>query len=498
MEKDNKYYSLIENLVTTHHKYHGYEPILEDIIDDVFAHSKSIIETINDESVIKSYIQKIVSVSIITVPKRLNYHNEIKHRNITSIPHISNNEQQIINNEIASPVPKANIEYVDKMINSIGADSIKEETTQTTVSEPEIIEEDNINIEEVEQAEQINENTANFDNEPDSIVELVEQEELNKQEEIENLEEQEEPDNEQFVLNIDEENNNSSEDIETNTETAEPSSELFILNNKEEDSDNISSELEIETENEYEYETIDNVDSIDEFTPLEEENSEITEESDNVLVLNEVEEDTEIHENEEQMFDGMEENQTEDLTEFDIDNIENENENNESIYEDLTDDSIDILEPDELSNTEESSLDIDFENSEITTLDDSTESEATNSDIDLSIDIENNDNYEELTLIEENTDLDSLQEDVPEQNFKPVDYSAFDYTPLENSDTDTSADNDIITKLETLNENKPELHILKIFDLRYKQNSSIAKIAEDLNIEKETVIAALDEIVELI
>ena len=35
MEKDNKYYEIIKNIVKNHRKYYGYEAILEDIIDDI-------------------------------------------------------------------------------------------------------------------------------------------------------------------------------------------------------------------------------------------------------------------------------------------------------------------------------------------------------------------------------------------------------------------------------------------------------------------------------
>lgn len=65
MEKDNKYYGLIENLVRTHKKFPGYEPILDEIIDDVYAHSEVIIGSINNEKVINAYLEKVISTSIV-------------------------------------------------------------------------------------------------------------------------------------------------------------------------------------------------------------------------------------------------------------------------------------------------------------------------------------------------------------------------------------------------------------------------------------------------
>ena len=35
MDKNNKYYSVIENLVKNHRKYQGLETLLDDIVDDV-------------------------------------------------------------------------------------------------------------------------------------------------------------------------------------------------------------------------------------------------------------------------------------------------------------------------------------------------------------------------------------------------------------------------------------------------------------------------------
>jgi hypothetical protein len=58
--------------------------------------------------------------------------------------------------------------------------------------------------------------------------------------------------------------------------------------------------------------------------------------------------------------------------------------------------------------------------------------------------------------------------------------------------------NEIERKLADLNKKNPELNILKIFELRYKQNLPIENIAEELQLEKQAVVTALDEIVELI
>ena len=103
MEKTNKYYSIIENLVKQHKKFPGNETILDDIIDDVYSHSEVIINSISNESVIKAYLEKVISTSIITVPKKLNIHKE--------------KPSKTLQNAI-SEGRTVNTELIDKMINS--------------------------------------------------------------------------------------------------------------------------------------------------------------------------------------------------------------------------------------------------------------------------------------------------------------------------------------------------------------------------------------------
>ena len=66
-----KYHDLIVSLIKAHRKYPGCEPILEDIVADVYAHAEVVLNTVTNESVINSYLNKIISTSMVTVPKRL-------------------------------------------------------------------------------------------------------------------------------------------------------------------------------------------------------------------------------------------------------------------------------------------------------------------------------------------------------------------------------------------------------------------------------------------
>ena len=122
MERTNKYYSIIENLVKQHKKYPGNEAILDDIIDDVYSHAEVIINSINNDGVIIAYLEKVVSTSIITVPKRMGFHKEIPHRVISPLPTSETRKIDV------------NKELVDKMINSPSPDKAEEKKSDKQVA----------------------------------------------------------------------------------------------------------------------------------------------------------------------------------------------------------------------------------------------------------------------------------------------------------------------------------------------------------------------------
>ena len=81
----NKYYDLIISLIKKHRKYSGLETILEDIANDVYEHSKVVIASVANEEVVTSYLEKVVSTSIVTVPKKLNFNTRNRHRVTSNI-----------------------------------------------------------------------------------------------------------------------------------------------------------------------------------------------------------------------------------------------------------------------------------------------------------------------------------------------------------------------------------------------------------------------------
>ena len=69
---NNKYYDLIVSLVKQHRKYPECASILEDIVADVYQRANFVLTTITDENVLKEYLNKLVSTSIIIMSKKLN------------------------------------------------------------------------------------------------------------------------------------------------------------------------------------------------------------------------------------------------------------------------------------------------------------------------------------------------------------------------------------------------------------------------------------------
>ena len=119
----------------------------------------------------------------------------------------------------------------------------------------------------------------------------------------------------------------------------------------------------------------------------------------------------------------------------------------------------------------------------------------------------------ELDLLQDG-DISSLEEFEPEPLFEPeeltevspdkpqtfatTDYSKFDFTP-ENNDPDNTIDIELVTKdLQELANKNPDLNILEIYNMKYKENAQIAEIATKLDLSENKVIEALNEIIAVI
>lgn len=69
---ENKYYELIIENIKAHRKFVNLDDILEEIAEDVYQHSITVLKSVDDQNIIEAYLNKVITTSLITVPKKLN------------------------------------------------------------------------------------------------------------------------------------------------------------------------------------------------------------------------------------------------------------------------------------------------------------------------------------------------------------------------------------------------------------------------------------------
>ena len=498
MDKDNKYYGIIENLVRNHKKFSGLEDIIEDIIDDVYTHSQAILETINDESVIDGYLSKVVSTSIITVPKKLNRHHEYSHRSQSFEKPVKTIEQIVSESE---PLKAQEEQIVPEQ------EPLKEQQEQI-VLEPESLKEQEEQIENFDVSVEEFENVKDEIVEEDNTLELFATEEGSFEEKDLVLDTEEEPEPE--ISNP----NNNLVDKMINSITEDTLKENGLSDELSEDElgELLPAKDEIEdiAEEPLNYSDVSSEENLSE---LQVEDSVNTEETDTLdFIANEDDEDAA-----ENIF--ADEEDDDEKSEYVIQELDSVEDILESQEEDGNIEAFDNDEPqqideEQISFVEEGSLET-FEESDLLEIaeDDQELAEDIESDIveqddaiDFSDDTEEElleaDNILDMTLNASNADSDLMMSEekevkiAKETDLAPVNYSAFEYNPDEKGNYYES--DDIAAKLFDMDKQEPDLNILKIFDLKYKHNLTIEEIMAELNLEKQDVIAALDKMVELI
>ena len=461
MEKTNKYYSVIENLVKQNRKFQGLEAILDDIIDDVYSHSEVIINSINNDSVIQSYLEKVVSTSIITVPKKMGFHPEIKHRTIDA--------QQVLEKVAQRRTERVNTELVDRMINNIpieNKETLKEneesvaELAELKPEEPALLSEnatqDQLSGDEVMSINEIQEDVQN--NTPENFVTInsLETEDLNEVEPTVATEDTNDSVLEDFVATESLETEDLNE-IEPTFETEELAKEesLEISDLKEEpniveDSKNDCLELNNLDENSLDDTTDDSI--IDDAQGL------AMQETEEPVADNNIEGCAPSDESLEQTLD----------------------------FDDLTpaDNDFETLEP-----ADTLDLDLQEDDNQTSLLD--TEPLEENP-----LDVINDNGLEQIadviTTTLENTETTS-QEEI---NFKPTDYSVFSYSTDKYKD-DIDAE-EIVNEIKDLASKHPELNIINVYNLKFKDKLTIPQVASELNMSEDNVIEALNELVAIV
>lgn len=542
MEKENKYYGIIENLVKKHKKFPGLESILEDIIDDVYSHSEVIIKTVTNEDVINAYLEKVVSTSIITVPKKMNFHPEIKHRSFIREHNTIKVDQKLIDNMINAPEIIKPIEPV--------AEEVKQEEISVEEEHPQIIQEpiidDSVNIDTIDLEMQPEpyktQEVASLDFEQAETEEAEEAVTTNSPSNVQNIDNSIDLGNftetipDDLSINFADDNNDINElaDEPISLDTEEISEAPLAIEEPEPfKSDEVIEPAEIilpETLEAEQNEVLDLSEdaSIEEFKEgleVKATEEDITESSTDFTDL------VENTENEEDLasFDFSNEieetNDEENHTE-----LENLDQNSElTASSDIQDDITEILttdeNPDDLEvfGTSQEELALPEEEEEelnpvISDSDDLIDSGNLNEDFALNPVEDELEEFMpeasgELDLLQ-GGDISSLEELEPEPLFEPeeltevspeepqtfatTDYSKFDFTP-ENNEPDNNIDIELVAKdLQELANKNPDLNILEIYNMKYKENAQISQIAAKLDLSENKVIDALNEIIAVI
>lgn len=521
MEK--KYYDLIVELVKNHRKYAGLESILDDIVEDVYNHAKVVVDTISNEDVIESYLNKVVSTSIITVPKRLNF-NTRSHNNPTIVlseaPVIVSND---INIDVPEPVHDSTLdnELEKLMTEPLSVDSLEIEPSAQEAS-----------VDEIENINEVPSENETLDIEP--VSKTVEEQDIVKDiisDDSEIIEDSEDAKDAE-AIEEDLENSNESDEVEKIEELAIDDSSfddvVEIPFDKNDESEGAPDELYDEKSDIPELDS--NINKEVELGESESELHELTEpslldDSENSMLDSTAQdadtllEDEDVSTYDKTLVDKMINGTKSDLnlesedsvTEFGLETepeelTAEENENfllPEGENSSLDDTSFELEKSNVSDDLVEDNLgleqgDIDFDLSEENQLSESLEEQELPDTI--SNDIEKEDlAFENFLEENEHLDLEELgletihEDDTPEEEFTVPCYDSFAFSPDE-CDTDTNVNN-VIDEIKMIDSKNVELNIYKVYDLKYNHNLSVDEIASELNMSEADVVDALTEII---
>ena len=458
MEK--KYQDTIVELIKTHKRFEGLEENLDDIVSDVYRLANTTLSAIDDEEVLKNYLNKIITTAIITTAQKLNINKRKNSRNIEDIlsfPSIATNIRETTTVEVIDTLDIANEQeaIVDNMLD--------------------IESEDIINFVDTEQSEDVE-----FENETDE-----QSEELKLEDEVD------EHFNETTFVN------NSTEEVVVDKLLVEKMINGVQENDLEEnllDDRTNSLEEDLKSDNTYEdLEELTVIEDLDSFADSPEYIEDMLEEATDIEVLEnyiktEIVSTEEVNNVKEKEVVAEEVEEVNVVNEFEeaeeINVIEEADDNNLTIVsEDIEDLNI-------IDESESFSEFVELENEEI-----------------LSSSIENDDAMEELIsnedlaedtieIIEEqieNNDTEISSSYIAPDNFQDR-FNCFYFEP-----NIIDFDSEYICKnLIELDKNYSDLSIIKICELKFYQNKSIKDISNDLNMPEDIILEALEKIIDTI
>lgn len=483
MEK--KYYDLIISLIKEHKKYPGYEAILEDIANDVYEHSKVVIGSVTNEDVITSYINKVISTSIITVPKKMNYNVKARHRVITTLP-------------IATTSPTEEIASINKTVDENDEkETFLEETTLEEIENPEVLtnesiistQEEFLVTNTVEESEEFSE----FELKQETNFNIEESTDLNEMfEEIDDLEEEENSD--EYTIS------NKIEEIYSEEKIIEEDSIEEIDNIVEVPEEGNEADNEASAQPEvYDRTLVDKMingttsDKIEEIVTTDEsiedslENSEIYDTLDEITPIEEtyeeglISEPIELNVEEAAIKESIEELNEDTVLNNTIEEV------SLAIEKEEEEPAVFVIE----ENSSDEIFDLEEATSELEVFEDF---ESSTEELDL---FENNNDDE---LINNTIDIDikstkNIEDEVTEdKDFNLPSFNVFDFEPeLENYNTE-----EIIEILKDHQDKHPERKILEVCVLKYDKKLSIPEIANTIDMTEDEVLDVLSEIIDIV
>lgn len=508
MEK--QYNDLIVSLIEKHPKYPGHESILNEIVEDVFQHARVVISSVTNEDVIVSYLNKVVSNSIVTVAKKNNIN--VRHRHtVNSI--LSSIDNQKVKQEVVAPKEDSRIATQATVVEEINPSQDlelelsleNERPVQDVVAEVE-------SVEVFEVVEEIAEKVA------DVVVPDSEETTLSDEEFVEKLylDNSSELNNEEIISPIETENEPIIKEQAAVVEEIKPDMELVdkMINGV---SDGSLTTVEISNESD----SSDIIDSLDEIDTLDimSENSES--EIDDKLEVNNVEsENLVILDEADELATEQEETAVEFAQKVAMDValedfiLADDDEGGQDIIEELPEVSEELpeqlIEADDSETSEEEvrveevevvvaleeASDV-VEISENNLLEETLEIDDSEDNGMLELDADSG--IDDFLSISDDTVLElneSPTENMPSSEGDVSRYSIFAFEP----DKDPSSYNsdEIISLLNDFNKKHPEYRVLEIVEMKYSENLSISDVAKNLGFTEDKVIEILNEIIDIV
>ena len=456
---ENTYKKLIEENIKAHKKFIGLESIIDDLVNDVYEHAKTVLDNVEDENITLPYLNKVITTSLITVPKRLNINTRQSSKASNLIESIEN-KQNYIQQEEPVIIAVTNSDSVTTYENFVSNtdDFFEDETTE--FFENEEVEESFSSVETEDKEEDFipTQLEDTFQATQEDVIEeeeIVVEQSYQQEDIIEELDESTDIAPEVDKNLVDMMINGVPDDDGELEETVNDSFNDFN------ESDELQDNLALDNSENYDTEPVY-------------ETEEAVEASEDLDIIEELDVEANVEEpvvEEEEEEEGLFEDSVEILT------LENDDVfDDEELIQDSNIDELEILE--EVDNNvllEETIIEENIAEEQILVVEDEI--------------------YEEVEAEVEEEVGSNIIESSDENSLLIQRFDCFSYEPDLEPDIDQE---EIISGLKELSNKHPNLKIMEIFSLKFNKALTIDQVADKLDISLEQVEEAIIEIEDLV